>query len=132
MRLVLTALIFASGLFFILFGLGFLLQPVETAATLGLAATNPLGSATLRADLLSFFGIAGICMMWGAWKRSGDILLVPAIMMGLAIIGRLVSAATDGAFVGFYRPILVEAAIFILLMIARNLLPHHRVQEVGE
>lgn len=132
MRLVLTALIFACGLFFILLGLGFLFQPVETGGALGLVAAGPLGSATLRADLLSFFGIAGISMMWGAWKRSGDILLVPALMMALAILGRLVSAASDGAFEGFYRPILIEGAIFVLLMVARTLLPHHRVQDVGE
>lgn len=132
MRLVLTALIFACGLFFILLGLGFLLQPAETGGAMGVAAASPLGSATMRADLFSFFGIAGICMMWGAWKRSGDILLVPAIMMALAILGRIVSAATDGAYDGFYRPILAEAAIFALLMIARNLLPHHRMQNVGE
>lgn len=132
MRLAVTALVFLGGLFFVLLGLGFLFQPEVAGAGIGLAAQNTQGLSTLRGDFLGFFGIIGICMLWGAWARKGDLLLVPAIIMVVVIIGRLVSAATDGTFDGFAIPILIEAAIAVLLLVARNMLPHHKVSEVGE
>ncbi len=130
MRLVLTALIFVGGLFFALFGLAFLFEPEVAGAALGLAGRTPQGLATLRAEFLSYFGTIGICMIWGAWKRNGDVLLIPAIMMTLAIAGHLVSAATDGAFEGFVALLLIESVFAVLLLSARNLLPHHTVEEI--
>lgn len=132
MRLILTALIFVGGLFMILFALGFLFQPAETGASLGIAATNALGKAAIRADMTAFFGVTGITMLWGAWKRSGDILLVPALAMLLALMGRLVALATDGGFDGVAIPMLAEGALLALLVLARNMLPHHKVENVGE
>lgn len=132
MRLILTALVFLGGLFFILLGLGYLFQPAETAAGFGIAATDGLGKATVRADLTALFCVTGITMMWGAWKRSGDILLVPAMVMGFAMAGRLVDAATSGAFEGYLVPIAIEGAIFVLLMFSRTVLPHHTIDHVGE
>jgi hypothetical protein len=76
--------------------------------------------------------VTGITMLWGAWKRSGDILLVPALAMLLALLGRLVALATNGGADGYLIPILVEGALLALLLLARNMLPHHKVEDVGE
>ncbi|MCB2050453.1 MAG: hypothetical protein KDE63_03390 [Novosphingobium sp.] len=132
MRLILTALVFLGGLFFILLGLAYLFQPAETAAGFGIAATDGMGKAAIRADMTALFCVTGITMMWGAWKRSGDILLVPALIMGIAMIGRLADAATAGTYDGYLPPILIEGAVFVLLMFSRSVLPHHTIDHVGE
>lgn len=132
MRLVVTALVFLIGLFFIMLGLGFLFQPVSTGAVIGISAVNGQGLASLRGDVFAFFAIIGICMVWGAWKRKGDLLLVPAIMMGLVIVGRLVSVATDGTYENFVAPIILEVAIAAVALWARAMLPHHKLEDVGE
>ena len=72
MRLVVTALVFLIGLFFVLFSLGFLFQPVSTGGLIGISAINGQGLTSLRGDVFAFFAIVGICMVWGAWKRKGD------------------------------------------------------------
>ena len=132
MRLAITALVFLGGLFFVLLGLSFLFQPAASAPGFGLATMGTKGLATLRADLFAFFAALGACMIWGAWKRRGDLLLLPAIVIVLALIGRLVSGAVDGMGDGALASILMEAGIAIVLFVARAVLPHHRVQDVGD
>jgi nitrate reductase gamma subunit len=132
MRLFVTALVFLGGLFMVLLALSFLFQPESTAAGIGIAATRTQGLSTLRGDMFGFFGIIGICMLWGAWKRKGDLLLVPAIIMVVVIIGRIVSATQDGTYDGYLVPMAIEALIAALLLLARSMLPHHTLEEVGD
>ena len=132
MRLAITALVFLGGLFFIMSGLSFLLQPQSIASSLGLAPNGSTGLATLRADFFAFFTLLGICMIWGAWKRRGDLLLLPAVALILAVIARLWSVAMDGMSPTFISSVAIEAVIAALLLFARAILPHHRVQDVGD
>ena len=131
MRLAITALVFLGGLFFVLLGLSFLFQPAASAPGFGLATMGTKGLATLRADLFAFFAALGACMIWGAWKRRGDLLLLPAVAMLLAVAARLLSAAIDGPSPTFVSSILIEGVIAALLLFARAILPHHRVEDVG-
>jgi len=131
MRLILTALLFVGGLFFTISGIGFLLMPQSTGASFGLAATGAQGWATMRADMTAFFVVGGLCMVWGAWRRAGDVLLVPVALFGAAFLGRLVSAVADGPYDGFWFPMLVEAAVVIVSIMGNRLLPHHRVEEIA-
>lgn len=124
MRLVLTGLIFAGGLLFLFMGFGFLLDPVASGTDFGLSSSGEQGLATMRADMTAFFVVAAMCMLIGAWRRNGDLLLVPAGLFGIALIGRFVSLATDGPWDGFWMPMLVEAACVIVLLIASRVLPH--------
>lgn len=132
MRLIVTALTFLIGLFLILLGIAYLAQPDAVAAGVGLRALDNQGYSTLRGDVFAFFTITGICTVWGAWKRKGDLLLVPAIVMILVILGRIVSLVVDGDYNGFIVPILAEAVIAAIVLWARNLLPHHHLDEVGD
>lgn len=124
MRLVLTGLIFAAGILFLFMGVGFLIDPVASGADFGLRADTAQGLATMRADMTAFFVVAAVCMMVGAWRRNGDLLLVPAGLFGLALIGRFVGLASDGPWDGYWMPMLVEAAMVIVLLIASRVLPH--------
>lgn len=124
MRLVLTALIFAEGLFFLVMGLNFLIMPSSAVASFALSPDGPAGLAVLRADFPALFFVGGGAMIWGAWKRNGDVLLVPAALFGIALFGRLVSALADGTETGFWLPMLVEAAAVLLSLIGSRVLPH--------
>lgn len=125
MRFVLTAIIFVGGLFFIITGLGFFLTPGNQAAGFGMSAEGAQGLSTLRADMTAFFLLAGFGMVWGAWRRNGDLLTVSAALFGIAFIGRLVSLFADGMYDGWWQPMLVEFVAVVLNLWASRLLPHH-------
>ena len=124
MRLVLTGLIFAAGMLFLLLGIGFLFDPVGSGTDFGLTPDSAQGLATIRADLTAFFMAGSVCMMIGAWRRNGDLLLVPAGLFGVALLGRCVSLAIDGPWDGYLMPMLIEGVMVILLLIASRVLPH--------
>ena len=130
MRFVLTALIFLFGLFDLMMGLNFLLNPAVTATGFGLSPSGAQGLSTLRADFTAFFGVTAVCMMIGAWRRNADLLLVPAAVMGTAVVVRGLSLALDGTYPGWHVPMIVEALHVILLVAAWRMLPHHKIEEL--
>ena len=131
MRLILTALLMIGGLFFIIIGIGFLIQPQSSAAGFSLSAVGPSGWSTIRADMTAFFLVGGSCMAWGAWRRAGDILLVPAALFGIAFTGRLVSLFADGMYDGALMPMAAEAAVVVISILGNRMLPHHKVKEIA-
>lgn len=130
MRLILTALIFLAGIFDLMMAGSFLFNPDSAAGQLGVDALGPIGVSTIRADFTSFFGIAAFSMMWGAWRRNADLLLVPALLFGASFTGRLIDLAVSGAYQGFWFPMAVEAGHVVLLLTAWRLLPHHSIEQV--
>lgn len=131
MRLILTALLFVGGLFFIITGFNFLIFPQSASQGFGLAAANVQGWSTIRADMTAFFLLGGFCMVWGAWRRAGDMLLVPAALFGVAFTGRLISLFTDGFYEGALLPMAIEALVVIISVAGNRLLPHHKVEEIA-
>ena len=127
MRLILTALIFVEGLFFLVMGLGFLFMPASTVTSFHLAPDGAGGLAVLRADFPALFFVGGASMIWGAWKRNGELLLVPAAIFGIALFGRFVSIAVDGTYPQFWSPMVVEALAVILSLAGSRVLPHRVV-----
>jgi hypothetical protein len=130
MRFVLTAVIFLLGLFDLFLGLNFLFNPDAAAAGLGLAGLGNQGTSTLRADFMAFFGVIAVCMMLGAWRRNGDLLLVPAALMGTAVVVRGLSLMLDGTYPGWWGPMAVEGLHVIVLIAAWRVLPHHKIEEL--
>jgi hypothetical protein len=130
MRFVLTAVIFLLGLFDLFMGLNFLFNPDAAAAGLGLTGMGAMGTSTLRADFMAFFGVIAISMMLGAWRRNGDLLLVPAALMGTAVVVRAISLMLDGAYPGWWGPMAVEGLHVIVLIAAWRVLPHHKIEEL--
>jgi hypothetical protein len=129
MRFVLTALAMIGGIVFVLIGLGFFFQPQSTGASFALLPDGVPGLAVMRADMTAFFLVGGGCMIWGAWKRNGELLLVPAALFAIAFTGRLLTAAVDGATPQFWLPMLVEGATVIVTLLASRHLPHRAVGE---
>lgn len=131
MRLILTALLFLFGLFNLLLGIGFFLDPIGLGTQFNLSPIGLGGLAVLRADFTAFFLVAGACQLWGGWRRNGDLLLIPALLFGIACAGRGASAVLDGAAPGFAVPMAIEALQVILAIAAWRVLPHHRISEIA-
>ena len=129
MRFVLTAFALLGGIVFTLIGLGFLFMPATTAADFSLRPDGVPGLAVLRADMTAFFVVGGVCMIWGAWKRNGELLLVPAALFAIAFLGRLVTVIADGPSPQFWLPMLVEGATVVVTLLASRHLPHDAVGE---
>lgn len=129
-RLVLTALIFLVGLFDLFLAVSFLLTPLDMAQALGVVPITAAGISTLRADFTSFFGVAGFAMLWGAWRRNADLMLVPMLLFAVSFVGRAVNVALAGAYPGWPVPMAVEAVHVVLLLAGWRFLPHHRIEEL--
>jgi hypothetical protein len=129
MRFVLTALAMIGGIAFTLIGLGFLFVPDTAGASFALLPDGIAGLAVMRADMTAFFVVGGVCMIWGAWKRNGELLLVPAALFGIAFCGRLLTVIVDGLAPQFWLPMLVEAATVAVTLLGSRHLPHDAVGE---
>jgi len=105
----LRVLIGLSGLFWLFMAVQFWLGPVAPAAQLGVQAINDLGFSTIRADFASFFAVGGIFAVAAALKNDGRLALVPLGLFGLALLGRLGTAAGQGLPSEVIPPIAVEA-----------------------
>ncbi|WP_305097086.1 hypothetical protein [Croceibacterium aestuarii] len=127
MRFVLTALAMIGGIVFTLIGIGFFLTPESSGASLGLLPSGTQSLAVMRADMTAFFVVGGLSLAFGAWQRNGELLLVPAALFGIAFTGRLVSVFADGVYPGFWQPMLVEASVVVVSVLASQMLPHRAV-----
>jgi hypothetical protein len=127
MRFVLTALAMIGGIVSVLIGFGFFFMPDSTGASFALLPNGLPGLAVIRADMTAFFLVGGGCMIWGAWKRNGELLMVPAALFAIAFAGRLVTAVADGTTPQFWLPMLGEAAAALVTWLASRRLPHRAV-----
>lgn len=131
MRIAVIALIVLAGMFNLGLGISFLYDPGGMGLQFGVSPNGPLGFAVLRADFVAFFLLAGFCMVRGAWRRNGDLLLVPAALFGIAFCGRAISAVATGTQPGFFEPMVAEAVQFVLLMVGWKVVPHHKIEEIA-
>ncbi|ODU68348.1 MAG: hypothetical protein ABT11_16960 [Novosphingobium sp. SCN 66-18] len=106
------------GLFNVAIGLGFLLDPAIAGQRFFLASLGTQGMATLRADFTALFVGMGLFALAGAWKASRALVLVPVVLLPLALIGRGVSLIADGAPATAFPPMIVEAAMIAILVLA--------------
>ena len=132
MRLALTALIFLIGLFDLFMAASFLFNPLTVAQGLGVVPVAASGISTIRADFTAFFGVAGFAMLWGAWRRNADLLLVPLLLFAVAFAGRAIDLVVTGAYPGWPLPMAVEALEVVLLLGGWRILPHHRIAELAD
>ncbi len=130
MRMVVIGLIFLAGMFNLFLGVSFLYDPAGMGAGFGVSPNGPLGYAVLRADFTAFFVVIGLCMLRGAWKRNGDVLLVPAALFAIAFCGRALTIFLNGTQAGFFEPMVAEALQVILLVVGWKVVPHHKIDEL--
>jgi hypothetical protein len=119
-RGVLRALVGVIGVLALLVAARLWIGPEAPAAALGLKADGPLGLATLRADVGGFFAAGGLFALAGAIRGEGRLLTPPAVLLGLALVGRLVTVAVDGYAAPMLPPMIIEFVLVAILLIARR------------
>jgi hypothetical protein len=110
------------GSFNFLLGLGFLFSPVQLAARFALSPVGTQGLATIRADFPAFFITGAIFAMVGAWRADPKPLLIPLVLLSLALSGRFVSIAIDGMVSTTFPPMIAEALMIGIILLARRVL----------
>lgn len=94
------------------------MRPYQLADQLGLALIGNLGLSSFRADIGSFFALAGLFMLLAAWKADRQFVLPPLTLLALALAARLATAAQTGFLTEYTQPIAVEAVTTAFLLLA--------------
>lgn len=125
-RKAIRAAIALVGLFNLAIGLGFLIDPARLGANFFLLPASIQGLATMRADFTAFFMTGGAFALYGAWHGRAEPLSTPLLLLALALIGRCIGIAIDGASPTAHEPVVAEAAMIAILLAGRHILstPH--------
>jgi hypothetical protein len=110
------------GAFNLLLGMGFLFSPVQLAARFALSPVGTQGLATIRADFPAFFITGAIFAMVGAWRADPKPLLIPLVLLSLALSGRFISIVIDGMVSTTFPPMIAEALMIGIILLARRVL----------
>ena len=123
MRLALRVIIGVAGVLGLLVAVRLWMAPAELAGQLGVSASGPLGLATIRADMGGFFAAGGGFALAAAIKARGGLLLPSVVLIGLALVGRVVAVAMNGFAPEMGPPMAVEAVLLVLFVAGWRMLP---------
>jgi hypothetical protein len=84
----------------------------------GIQAIGDIGRANVRADVGGIFlGIALFALL-AAWTQSRMWLAATLLLVGSALLGRFVSVALDGYSPRVGSPMMIEAVVIAILLVA--------------
>lgn len=126
MKLALKVVLSLGALLLIFMGFGFLTDPVASGADFGLTVEGAHGLTSIRSDMTSFFTVSGACFLWGAWGERRDPLIIASALMLVVLGVRIASIFSYGTFEGFEAPMIVEAVLGTLGLLAAKVLPDAR------
>lgn len=111
------------GLFFLWTGVTGVVSSDVYAEIFGITGDAAVMN-TVRADLSSFFIVSGLSAGWVALRpEMHRLLLVPAALFGIAMLGRILGVLMGDPFAGAVsQSILVEGLSLVLLLGAQRLL----------
>lgn len=123
MQLLLRVLVGTAGLLGLLVLARIWMAPAEVASQLGVAASGPLGLATIRADMGGFFGAGGVFALIAAIKGRGGLLFASSVLIALALVGRVIAVAANGFATEMGPPMAIEAVLLVLFVAGWKWLP---------
>lgn len=126
MRNIVRVAVGLVGLFNVVLGLGFLLDPAQAGLRFFLTSLGTQGLATMRADFTAFFVTGGVFALVAAWRAWRFPLLVPLGLLSIAIVGRIISLIADGAPTIAFPPMAAEAVMIALLALGWRTLEAER------
>lgn len=115
MRNIVRGVVGLVGLFNVVLGLGFLVDPAQAGLRFFLTSLGTQGMATIRADFTAFFVTGGVFALVAAWRAWRWPLCVPLTLLGIAIVGRAISLVADGAPGIAFTPMAAEALMIAIL-----------------
>lgn len=84
-------------------GFGWIQNPAEVAASLGMPLLEGMGRSTQIGDFTSLFLSTAVLAIFGAARRNAPAFFAAALMMALAAVGRLLATALhDAPFAAFF------------------------------
>ncbi len=96
-------------------GVGFIVRPAETAASLGMPYLEGVARSTQIGDMASFFLGCGIMCVLGAWQRRATWLYAAALLLGgTAVFRTLATVLHEAPFTTVF--IIVEVVSASLLI----------------
>lgn len=108
------------GLFFVVSGLRWIIDPGGAATGLGLPLLDGLARSTQIGDLGAFFFAGGTLVLLGVWKQKAEWYLAPALLVGTAAVFRILATVVQGAELALPFIIIEAVMTAILLMAARS------------
>ncbi len=121
-RGILTFLVAAPALLFVVMGLRWQLDPGGIAESLGLSLETGLGLSTQVGDLSAFFLVLGLCILIALVTGRRSWYYPPVLLLLIAAIGRLIAWVLHGAALPI-QTIGFELGIALLLLAGSRLLP---------
>ncbi|MFW2351348.1 hypothetical protein [Qipengyuania sp.] len=118
MHVILSAVLLALAILDLVLGTSFLVDPAGGASDFGLAIVSRHGEATLRGDMTAFFYVGSLSLVWGAWRRRGDVLLPALGLFAIAFTGRFINLVVQGPYEGWMVPMGVEAFHCLAIILA--------------
>lgn len=122
MVVVVRVLVGVAGLLALVLAAAFLFDPATAALRFGIAPQEPLGFSTLRADFGGLFGTAGLLAIAAGVRNNARLLTAPLLLIGIALIGRMLTIAVSGYEASMMQPIAVEIVLVSLFAAGRNFL----------
>lgn len=120
MKIIPRALVLLSALASLIVALGLWFGMENLLPGMGIVTTDIggglVGRATVRADMAGLFGGIGICAALGAIRGSRHWTNSALLLLTVAITGRLIGLAIDGAASVVIQPVMIEAATIGLLL----------------
>ena len=114
------------ALFFIVFGLRFVLTPDAMAAEFFVSPLGVAGLSTVRADLGGAFVAVGSFIVLGLRSGASHWLYAAAIANGAIAAARIVGLAVDGVVEHAVTATVVEVAFAAMLLIGARRLEQRR------
>lgn len=108
------------GVFFVLSGIRWVVDPEGAAAVIGLPLLDGLARSTQIGDLGAFFFAGGLLILNGVWKQKAEWYIAPALIIGTAAVFRVLAAVVQGADMALAMIIPELVMTGILLMAART------------
>ena len=119
MQMIARVLVGVAGLLGLLVALRLWMAPEDVAAQLGVQAAGPLGIASIRADMAGFFAAGGGFSLVAAIRNRAVLLTAPLVLIGLALTGRVITAALNGVTNDMIPPMAIEAGLLAILAFGR-------------
>ena len=111
-----------AGLFSLAMGVMAYVSTEQLGTVLGISALSPIGVNSMRADLGAFFLASTIACILALFAGRTSWLWGAAALYALAVIGRFVGVAVDGAPEGIAQPVIIELVLVAMLVFAARTL----------
>ena len=131
MNLIVRSLLILAGMIFCVIGGSFLAYPASPGGSFGLDTNGAQGLSSLRGDFTAYFWVTGGGLIYGAWAKRRDVLLIPGLLLGITFAARALSLALDGFYENWWQPMGVEALTIVLILVGRRAFAQRGLSTLG-